>query len=747
MGRMIAAIEIEQKFGVPADIVRKAIKRFSIECQIIDGLISISIQDAEKIIFDYNVRQESLAWGDVAKKWGSSAANQNLRKLLDSILPHYQLASGTYYPVSDVEDVLSHMEYYHIRKYKDKYYYMEGSREDFYITNYFGISQFRQAFEKKYGIRLKIKDFSKIKSQLKKTYPVETVSLFESCEYMIPREYMEQLMEEYYNFYTVRGEKNPYEKYKKEVAKLNEGQDKFKKTQELFDEFVQLQLLKTKNQMERARTLVSLRKCLIDSLDKEIFLYENVEICNLAKSIRIGRRGDIELSLFLKYVLNEYNENCAFHLALSSNREKKVKTEQDFYTEEEWLGYIHFIFDIDKHIEKAFSSSIYAKYWLYCMLQSSLAWRREDILDIPPLQMKDIGQYSIEWFEQNEFTSAMAWNIINTAKKFVEQDRVNKTGTKKHFIILNSFVVATAIGFIICEKHRQDVDAISLFEKFGFHYGTMVRHLGTEIEGFSNLKATRTILSFANETASYMNYSERAISIASYMRSHIAGKTGLSDMTTIYLKSSFDENELLCLPAKIGELGLFGWLYKEILSAINEEPKKEKEELIGGIREDIVPIRLEGYSRYLLQEQKKRAKILAEIMEYETDSLKKLYMMLEGGRNQSKKENVYCVKPCCQHPTSKDCELCEYAVPSIHALYVIGQEASELLDRLINIQGTDIDRERYSYQLFKLLTILKEAKEEFGEEFVSLFAEYGIIGEKLKRLQSAKKGVESWAQQ
>ncbi len=747
MGRMITVIEIEREYGVPADLVRKAVKKSSMECQIIDGLISISMHDAEKIISDYHIRQGSLAWSDVAKKWGVSSASQYLRKLLDSILPHYKLASGVFYPISDVEDVLSHMEHYHIRKYKNKYYYMEGGREDFYITNYFGISEFRQAFEQKYNIRLKMRDFSRIKSQLKKTYPVEIVDLFGSPEYRIPREYMEQLMEDYHIFYTVRDEKNPYERYRKEAINQTDRQVKIKKTLEFFDEFANLQLSKTRNQMERTRTLVSLRKCLSDTLDKDIYLYKNDEICELVESVRLGRREKIEFGLFLKYILKEYSENCAFHLSLSPRREARVKTQQDFYTEEEWSGYIHFIFDIDRHIEKAFSIPIYAKYWLYCMLQCSLAWRIEDILDMPALQMQDIERYTLKWFEQNEFTSAMAWEIINTAKKFAEQDRVNKTGTKKHFIILNSFAIATAIGFIICEKHRQEAGALKLFGKFGFHYGTMARQLGPEIEGFSNLKATRTILSFANETASHMEYSGRAVNIASYMRSHIAGKSGYSDMTTTYLKSSFDEKELLSLPAKMGELGLFGWLYNEILTVIEEKPEPDREEMIGVIREDIVPVRLEGYSGYLLQEQKKRTEIVAEIMACDTEDLKELFTGLRSGTRQGKKDNIYCIKSCCQYPTSQDCELCGYAVPSIHALHVIGQEASVLLDKLINIQGTDMDRERYSYQLFKLLTILKEAKKEFGEEFVYSFADYGMIGKKLKGLQSVKKGVESWTQQ
>jgi len=738
---MITAIEIEQEYGMPADLVRNIVKRLQIECQMKNSLISISPQDAEKIISDYHVRQGSFAWKDVAKRFNASPANQYLRKLLDSILPHYKLASGVYYPIIDVEDVASHMDDYHIRKYKDKYYYMEGGREDFYITNYFGISEFRQTFEQKYGIRLKMKDFSKIKSQLKKIYPVEEVDLFGSPEYRIPREYMEQLLDEYHAFYTVREEQNPYERYRKATADQNDGQDKLKMTLELYDEFAMMHLSEIKNQMKRVKTMVSLRKYLIDTLDKEIYLYEDDDICDLAGSMRSGRMGNVELGLFLKYVLQEYGKDCAFRLVLSAGREAKVKTEDDFYTEEEWSGYINFIFEIDLHIEKSFSSPIYAKYWLYCMLQCSLAWRVEDILDMPSLQMKDIGKYSMEWFEQNEFTSAMAWDIINTAKKFIEQGRVNKTGAKKHFIILSSFAVATAIGFIICEKHRQDAGELSLFGKFGFHYGAMTKQLGHGIKGFSNLKAVRTILSFANETASHMEYSDRAISIASYMRSHIAGKNGFSDMTTTYLKSSFDEKEILSLPAKMGELGLFGWLYNDILTAIEEKPEPDKEELIGTIREDITPTRLEGYSGYLLQEQKKRSEIMAEIMEYGGNNLKALCTRLRSGAGLGKKEDIYCIKPSCQYPTLQDCELCGYAVPSIHALHVIGQEASALLDKLISGQGTDRDKERYSYQLFKLLTISKEAKDEFGEEFVSSFADYGIIGEKLNKLQNIKRGV------
>ena len=148
---------------MPAKAVRSAVKRFQIKYQIINKLISIALQDAEPIIFDYHVRQGSYAWRDVAKKFNAAAGNHHLRRMLDSIIPHYCMASGTYYPIREVEDVLNCLEHYHIKKYKDKFYYLEGGREDFYITNYFTISEFRQAFNLKYKneceLKLKLQNF------------------------------------------------------------------------------------------------------------------------------------------------------------------------------------------------------------------------------------------------------------------------------------------------------------------------------------------------------------------------------------------------------------------------------------------------------------------------------------------------------------------------------------------------------------------------------------------------------------
>lgn len=54
-----------------------------------------------------------------------------------------------------------------------------------------------------------------------------------------------------------------------------------------------------------------------------------------------------------------------------------------------------------------------------------------------------------------------------------------------------------------------------------------------------------------------------------------------------------------------------------------------------------------------------------------------------------------------------------------------------------------MDKEKYSYQLFRLLGILKEAREEFGEEFVSSFADYESIKGKLAELNGQRKELDT----
>lgn len=154
---------------------------------------------------------------------------------------------------------------------------------------------------------------------------------------------------------------------------------------------------------------------------------------------------------------------------------------------------------ISEVVSLEYSNVRHARYWLFLMLQCNLAWRLSDILSIPALPLIDIEKYNMKWFEENEFTLEVAQIIVETAKDHIEQYLVQKTGVRKHFIIANSFMIGIAIGFIICEQFRRSINANDLFNNIEIKYTQLVSTMDKDIEGFSNLKACRSLLSFANE--------------------------------------------------------------------------------------------------------------------------------------------------------------------------------------------------------------------------------------------------------
>ena len=89
------------------------------------------------------------------------------------------------------------------------------------------------------------------------------------------------------------------------------------------------------------------------------------------------------------------------------------------------------------------------------------------------------------------------------------------------------------------------------------------------------------------------------------MRSHRIGAYSFSNTTTIYLKTTYDEKELLSLPAQMNELGLFGWFYNDILKILDIKPK-DKTKMIASLQKELSPQKMDSLANLLMNEQKKR---------------------------------------------------------------------------------------------------------------------------------------------
>lgn len=676
----------------------------------------------------------------VSKMFGLAGANMSLKNFLVENVPYVCIDGKEYFDKEIVDDLCSNHSKYGLKSTKIGgyyFFYKQGSSEDEIISNHFSITQLKQRYMELQGEELNVASFGKLGININQ-YPIKKVDIVGKNYCFINNQYFDEILNKVILKQSLDKANNPYEKYEIRTSFIPElQQHKFKKTLQYIKEYLYLVLSRYKNQMRITQNILEIQDLLINNLDKEIDKYSNDEIFELI--FKIDCSGIVKKNFFRFLNFLSQKPDVLFDTKFGIKSEPRVKHDDDFYTIDELERYINYIFDIDKHIEKAFSNYTYARYWLFLMLQCNLAWRMSDILAIPPLPLIDIEKYNMKWFEENEFTLEVAQIIVETAKDHIEQYLVQKTGVRKHFIIANSFMIGVAIGFIICEQFRRSINANSLFNDINIKYKHLIFTMDKDIEGFSNLKACRSLLSFANEVGT-QTLEGNAISIASYMRSHRIGAYSFSNTTTIYLKTTYTEKELLSLPAQMNELGLFGWFYNDILKILDIKPK-DKTKMIAGIQKELSPQKIDSLANLLMNEQKKRDEILDEVLHMEETSLQQYLFNISIGKHSGKQEGFQCMKENCPYPTNDKCVNCIYSIPTIHCVAVIGQASNDILDELLQNNGnlTNLDVKRLSYQLYKLLSLLKEAKLSFGDNFVETIANYDVIKEKFNQYKELHK--------
>lgn len=676
----------------------------------------------------------------ISKMFGLAGTNTSLKNFLIENVPYICIDGKQFFDKEVVDDLCSNHSKYGLKSTKIEncyFFYKEGSIADDYISNYFTISQLKQKYMELQGQELMAYTFEKLGININQ-YPIEQVSLAGRTYNFIPNMYLDEILNKIIIKQKLDATNNPYEKYEIRTSFIPELQQyKFKKTLQYVKEYIYFALSKNKKQKIITHNILEIQDFLINNLDKEIDKYSNDEIFEMILKMDCSSSVKNTFFRFLNFLSQK--PNVLFDTKFGIKSEPRIKQNDDFYTIDEWERYINYIFDIDKHIEKAFSNYKYARYWLFLMLQCNLAWRLSDILSIPALPLIDIEKYNMKWFEENEFTLEVAQIIVETAKDHIEQYLVQKTGVRKHFIIANSFMIGIAIGFIICEQFRRSINANDLFNNIEIKYTQLVSTMDKDIEGFSNLKACRSLLSFANEVGT-QTLEGNAISIASYMRSHRIDTYSFSNTTTIYLKTTYDEKELLSLPAQMNELGIFGWFYNDILKILDIKPN-DKTKMIAGIQKELSPQKIDSLANMILYEQKKRDDILDEVLHMEDTSLQQYLFNISIGRHSGKQEGFQCMKENCPYPTNDECVNCIYSIPTIHCVGVIGQASNNILDELLQDNGnlTNLDIKRLSYQLYKLLSLLKEAKLSFGDNFVETIANYDVIKEKFNEYKELHK--------
>lgn len=479
-------------------------------------------------------------------------------------------------------------------------------------------------------------------------------------------------------------------------------------------------------------------KTMLSLMDKEITEYSDEELAELIRDNSFTTAARQYAVWFLTYIYNQKPEQYKFSLEMSMLRRETVRGEEDFYTPEEWAAFADIFFDIDWHIEKAFADCFYARSWLYALLHMSLAWRKSDVLHIPALEnLIDISGYTLDWFEHNAFSIADAQIIINHVKLAAEQYHTQKTGAKKHFNIPQAALLPTAVALIICEQWRRKKGQAVLFEKFYVDTRRMTEMFGLETD-FLSMKANRTLLSMFNETAGGMTgLSGKAGTLTSYMRSHRTSKMGNANITKVYLRSTYNENESVGMGKQNIDRGFFGWLYDRLLDLSDNKQNtfKENTEVIVQMKEALPARKVESISGALYGTIKEREMLLNEIYSWQEDEIKEKTELLFSGKLMSRNEDVSCLmNGRCPYPTEDKCMLCRYSIPTTFSLTMAGDELKRLLTELgkTNVEDT-IDRISLTYQIGKLIMLLKEAIDRFGYEYIETYIDYKEINELIKK--------------
>lgn len=539
--------------------------------------------------------------------------------------------------------------------------------------------------------------------------------------------------------YNALHEKQVQEKYDLLVKTLPKNyQKRFPDTIRQHAGYTRYLINKRKNLKRNMANHFKALKTMLSLMDKEITEYSDEELAELIRDNSFTTAARQFAVWFLTYIYNQKPEQFKFSLEMSMLRRETVRGEEDFYTSEEWAVFADVFFDIDRHIKRVYEDCFYARSWLYALLHMSLAWRKSDVLHIPALEnLIDISEYTLDWFENNTFSIADAQQVINHVKLAAEQYHTQKTGAKKHFNIPQAALLPTAIAFIICEQWRRKKGQVMLFEKFYVDTGRMTEMFGLETD-FLSMKANRTLLSMFNETVGGMaELSGKAGTLTSYMRSHKTSKMGNANITKVYLRSTYNEKESVNMGKQSIDRGFFGWLYDRLLDLADNKQRtfKENTELIVQMKEALPARNVESISGALYGTIKEREILLNEIYSWQEDEIKEKTELLFSGKLMSRTEDVSCLmNGRCPYPTEDKCMLCRYSIPTTFSLVMAGDELKRLLTELGRTTAGDVtDRISLTYQIGKLIMILKEAIDRFGYEYIEAYIDYQEINELIKK--------------
>ena len=218
------------------------------------------------------------SWKTLKEKLHLYSKSTLLKSYITSFIPSVQVNNKTYFDEQFIDKLLQNQIdgiEFDINHYPSVYP-IQSDIYDFY-HHYYQIDDFRMMFEEKYHMNANLNSLSYIPGVSNKTVAKKFV-LVDKIQYGIPKECMNEILEEYYNSLLLKQEQNIFEYY--ELLSKNLKCNHMNQTLELLKEFI---FIKATDKKTITR-FHNLRMCLVHNLDKELLNCSNDEIIVFIKT-------------------------------------------------------------------------------------------------------------------------------------------------------------------------------------------------------------------------------------------------------------------------------------------------------------------------------------------------------------------------------------------------------------------------------------------------------------------------------
>ncbi|MBY0091428.1 hypothetical protein H7S74_13250 [Priestia aryabhattai] len=432
-------------------------------------------------------------------------------------------------------------------------------------------------------------------------------------------------------------------------------------------------------------------------------------------------------------------------------REFKKPTIKEIYSYNEFKAFYDFAQDMN-HKKKAILDaeriingksreelSHYASAWLFVLVHLTNAWRQPDILQIPEIDLEEVGIFSLDTLKERDLTLKETNKVINQlCKKTIT---ITKTLVDHQFYCAEDLELPIATAAIICTIISRKTTRMAESPIIGFgtkgnkfeatlkSYETFFENINTleNLEGFRFLsqKMNRTVLVLTYMVLAQKGKGSAAFKIAQKLRAHIS-----EESTNIYMTIPQEEMDRIC--SNIFSRRMFGYIPSLLAGILIGETTKydQKTKEIITINEKFGDVyKIEATTGYINKVLAERESVAKYIFDLGIDGALDLLFELNAGLLPSKEKNIQCLissKGCPYQERS--CKNCHLSIPNFYALSAFAKSVEvKMLDFFDKYSPECYEAEKTFLfnTLFVQLDNLERACQKFGSDEVMSFFEGG----------------------